>query len=75
LPAFSAIGYREAWAVIDGEATVEEAIALDAQRNVQFAKRQRTWFRSEPDIAWLDAQDGRHAVTTIIDTARRLERG
>jgi tRNA dimethylallyltransferase len=74
LPAFSAIGYREAWAVIDGDMTVEQAITLDAQRNVQFAKRQRTWFRSEPDIAWLDAQDGRQAVTAITDAARSLVR-
>jgi tRNA dimethylallyltransferase len=55
LPAFSAIGYREAWDVADGRATREDAIATDAQRNVAFAKRQRTWFRSEPDIVWLDA--------------------
>jgi tRNA dimethylallyltransferase len=55
LPAFSAIGYREAWAVIDGELTREAAIELDAQRNIAFAKRQRTWFRSEPGITWLDA--------------------
>ena len=55
LPAFSAIGYREAWAVLDGELTRDAAIELDAQRNVAFAKRQRTWFRSEPDIDWLDA--------------------
>jgi tRNA dimethylallyltransferase len=55
LPAFSGIGYREAWAVLDGERSLEDAIAEDAQRNVAFAKRQRTWFRSEPDIAWLDA--------------------
>jgi tRNA dimethylallyltransferase len=54
LPAFSAIGYREAWSVVDGERTLEEAIADDAARNVTFARRQRTWFRSEPDIAWLD---------------------
>jgi tRNA dimethylallyltransferase len=54
LPAFSAIGYREAWAVLDGEATLDEAIALDAGRNVAFAKRQRTWFRAEPDVSWLD---------------------
>jgi tRNA dimethylallyltransferase len=54
LPAFSAIGYREAWAVLDGQLSREEAIALDARRNVAFARRQRTWFRSEPDIAWLD---------------------
>lgn len=57
LPAFSAIGYREAWAVLDGALTRAAAIGLDARRNVAFAKRQRTWFRSEPDISWLDATD------------------
>ena len=55
LPCFSAIGYHEAWDVADGCATLEEAIALDAKRNMAFAKRQRTWFRGEPDITWLDA--------------------
>ncbi len=57
LPAFSAIGYREAWALIDGTLTTEAAIAEDARRNVGFAKRQRTWFRSEPGIEWLDASN------------------
>jgi tRNA dimethylallyltransferase len=54
LPAFSAIGYREAWAVADGTATTAEAIDADARRNVAFANRQRTWFRAEPDVTWLD---------------------
>jgi len=54
LPAFSAIGYQEAWAVVDGTLSLEAAIELDVRRNVAFAKRQRTWFRSEPDLAWLD---------------------
>lgn len=57
LPAFSAIGYQEAWAVVDGAITREAAIEQDARRNVAFAKRQRTWFRAEPDVAWLDATD------------------
>jgi tRNA dimethylallyltransferase len=57
LPAFSAIGYREAWALIDGEIDLETAIERDAQRNVAFAKRQATWFRSEPDIEWLSAPE------------------
>ncbi len=57
LPAFSAIGYREAWAVLDGELNLDQAVELDARRNVAFAKRQRTWFRSEPGITWLDATD------------------
>ena len=55
LRAFSAIGYREAWSAIDGTMTLEAAIAENARRNVAFAKRQRTWFRSDPDIEWLDA--------------------
>ena len=55
LPAFSAIGYREAWALLDGELTREQAIELDTRRNEQFAKRQATWFRSEAEIEWLDA--------------------
>jgi len=55
LPAFTAIGYREAWALIDGELDLEAAIEADARRNVAFARRQRTWFRSEPGIRWLDA--------------------
>ena len=66
LPAFSAIGYREAWAVLDGELPRDAAIAQDARRNQAFAKRQRTWFRAEPDIEWLDATGGppvEHALT------------
>jgi tRNA dimethylallyltransferase len=57
LPAFSAIGYREAWAVLDHELDLEAAIELDARRNVAFAKRQATWFRAEPEIEWLDASE------------------
>jgi tRNA dimethylallyltransferase len=70
LPAFSAIGYREAWSVTDGQATRQEAIDADAARNVRFAKRQRTWFRTEPDIAWMDASSS--PDDAAIDLARRM---
>ena len=69
LPAFSAIGYREAWSVIDGETTLEAAIELDARRNIAFAKRQRTWFRAEPGISWLDATE-RLPVAAAFELAR-----
>ena len=68
LPAFSAIGYREAWSVLDGTATLEAAIALDAQRNRAFARRQATWFRSEPGIRWLEAAESPDRVA--IDAVR-----
>lgn len=76
LPAFSAIGYREAWAVLDGQLSREAAIEEDARRNLAFAKRQRTWFRREPDVAWLDPRSGAvpDAVARIATTLVGRER-
>lgn len=54
LPAFSAVGYREAFAALDGSLTREEAEARTVRRTRQIARRQRTWFRSEPDVMWID---------------------
>jgi tRNA dimethylallyltransferase len=65
LPAFSAIGYREAWAVADGVLSMEAAIELDAHRNIAFAKRQATWFRAEPALQWLDATDTEPALAAL----------
>ena len=72
LPAFSAIGYREAWAVLDGTLEREAAIDLDAQRTWAFAKRQRTWFRAEPDIAWLDATEASPLPAALAATDRLI---
>ena len=55
LRAFSAFGYHEAFGVLDGSLTLDQAIERDITRTNQFARRQRTWFRAEPDINWLDA--------------------
>ncbi len=55
LPAFSAIGYHESWAYLDGQLTRDAAIELDALHNAQFARRQRTWFRSERSLLIVDA--------------------
>src|SRR5688572_3061635 len=69
LPAFSAFGYREAFAVLDGRISLEEAIARDATRTWQFARRQRTWFRAEPDITWFDAPSDAADVLDHVTTA------
>jgi tRNA dimethylallyltransferase len=71
LPALSAIGYAESWALLDGEIDRETAIARDATRNVAFAKRQRTWFRREPAIEWLDPAAG-DPLPKTLEVARRL---
>ena len=74
LPAFSAIGYREAWAVLDGRLSRDAAIAEDARRNAAFAKRQRSWFRREAGIAWLDAAAA-DVLARALPLARHLVDG
>jgi len=69
LPAFSATGYREAFDVLDGKISLEEGIARDAARTRQLARRQRTWFRAEPDVNWLDA-----VSPTLLDDALAVAR-
>jgi len=73
LPAFSAIGYRESWAHLDGDLTLGQAVALDAARNEAFARRQRTWFRAEPDLQVMDADDTTGATLgSALQMALRL---
>ena len=74
LRAFSAIGYREAWAVLDGRLSRDAAIDEDARRNRAFARRQRTWFRAEPGIEWLDAAQPDVEATALELVRSRLLR-
>jgi tRNA dimethylallyltransferase len=57
LRAFSAIGYPETFAVLEGRLERDAALVATVNRTNAFARRQRTWFRSEPDVTWLDATD------------------
>jgi tRNA dimethylallyltransferase len=58
LPAFSAIGYRESFDLLDGRLDRSGYLEVNVRRNVQFARRQRTWFRADNRIRWLDPSAG-----------------
>ena len=49
-----AIGYAQFLKVLDGEADVEWAIEDTTVATRRFARRQITWFRGDPRVAWLD---------------------
>jgi tRNA dimethylallyltransferase len=53
LRSFSAIGYQEAFDLLDGRIDRAGFLAVNVARNVAFARRQRTWFRAD---AFGDAQ-------------------
>jgi tRNA dimethylallyltransferase len=60
--ALDSLGYRQALAVIDGSMTIEEAIAAAQQGHRNYAKRQLTWFRREPEVHWIE-NFGDHSAT------------
>jgi tRNA dimethylallyltransferase len=54
LTATQAIGYKEFVPVVDGLREVESATREVKQATRRYAKRQLSWFRSDPRIQWLD---------------------
>ncbi len=48
------LGYKQALQVLRGELDRGSALAALQQAHRNFAKRQITWFRREPDVRWLD---------------------
>ena len=50
---FESLGYKQALQYVRGSATIEEAIASTQLETRQYAKRQLTWFRRDPEIVWL----------------------
>jgi len=54
LPILETIGYREAKNVLNNRLTIDKAIELTASKTIQFAKRQKTWFRNKNNPLWLN---------------------
>ncbi|MDE2257570.1 MAG: tRNA (adenosine(37)-N6)-dimethylallyltransferase MiaA [Xanthomonadaceae bacterium] len=67
LPAFRAVGYRQAWQHLNGQfdATEFRDRAVFATR--QLAKRQLTWLRGELDVLCLDPSVSGRAVRAVQD--------
>lgn len=80
--ALDSLGYRQARGVLDGAMTVEDAIKAAQQGHRNYAKRQMTWFRREPDVHWIegfgdDAETARGAAelveSAIAQSSNNLE--
>ncbi len=53
LPSLRAVGYRQLWSHLAGECSLEDAMAAARQATRNLAKRQLTWLRADPEIAWI----------------------
>ena len=77
LTAPQAIGYKEVVAALEGACSLDDAVAQIKIATHRYAKRQRTWFRKDERIHWIDADDANVEEMTrqalgIIASAERV---
>jgi tRNA dimethylallyltransferase len=76
LKPLQSLGYKQAVAVLQGQLSMEEAVRECQAKTRQYAKRQMTWFRSEPDVQWLNGFGSDEAIqhTAVALTTEFLTR-
>lgn len=74
ITAREAIGYKEIVEAIEGRCTFDEAIEAIKLATKRYAKRQRTWFRNDDRVVWIDA-DERSAEDIAQNIAQREQDG
>ena len=71
--ALGSLGYAQAMQVLRGEAALAEAVSAAQQGHRNYAKRQMTWFRREPEMHWLDGfGDERDVQAEALMRARNV---
>jgi tRNA dimethylallyltransferase len=71
--ALDSLGYRQALRVLRESLSIEDAIAAAQQGHRNYAKRQMTWFRREPDVHWIEGfgsdTETRQAAAALVETS------
>ncbi len=70
---FESLGYKQALRHLRGAMTVHEAIASTQLETRQYAKRQLTWFRRDPEIFWI--QDFGDSPGSLVLALAHIEKG
>ena len=76
--ALDSLGYRQAAQFLHGELSRDQAIAAAQQGHRNYAKRQMTWFRREPDVIWLEGFGDQPVIireAAGLISSRRLQAG
>ncbi|MFA1686416.1 tRNA (adenosine(37)-N6)-dimethylallyltransferase MiaA [Achromobacter dolens] len=73
LPSVRCVGYRQMWAHLDGEISLEEAREQGIAATRQLAKRQITWLRAQPERVIVDCLAADAVARTIDAVATALD--
>jgi tRNA dimethylallyltransferase len=69
--ALDSLGYRQALAVLAGELSLEAGMEAAQQGHRNYAKRQLTWFRREPEVHWIESfGDAPETLRTVAELVR-----
>ena len=68
----TSLGYKQAMQFLRGEMDRDLALAAAQQAHRNYAKRQMTWFRREPDVYWLAGMGADRAIQA--QSIARIER-
>lgn len=71
-PGMQAPGYKNFRLYIEGKVSLEQAKAEVIKSHMQLAKRQRTWFKRNPDIIWFDNPED--ALKYILEHCKHQQR-
>ena len=72
LPSVRCVGYRQMWAHLDGEISLEDAREQGIAATRQLAKRQITWLRAQPERVIVDCLAADAVAQTIDAVATAL---
>lgn len=67
----NSLGYKQSMQHLRGEISLEQAIADAQQGHRNYAKRQMTWFRREPDVLWIAGFGADKAVQEEVESVVR----
>lgn len=67
LNALNTVGYKEMFAMIDGEMDRETAISRMAKNTRVYAKKQLTWLKRDPNVIWIRPENAIEKITGIIN--------
>jgi tRNA dimethylallyltransferase len=71
--AWRALGYRQLLAVLDGERSEDDAVIDTIVATRRFVRRQRSWFRRDRRLTWIDAEESDLADRCVrVVTARTV---
>lgn len=71
--AAQAIGYKELLGYLQGEAPLEDCVALLKQRSRNYAKRQLTWLKRDDNIRWIYYNNGEGLPAILQEATNYLQ--